>query len=122
MTPGERGDLKPVVLAVLVPTIAWQIYLVALVMRTAPAMQQFASDLGGELPPVTRLFFAFHPWSWVIPVLSALLGVDVLRRARVSRAHAVAVVIIATALGFAMHAWATEAWFRPMMEWMQAVG
>ena len=122
MTPGDRGDLKPVVAAVLVPTIAWQIYLVTLLMRTAPAMRQLAADLGADLPPITRLFIGFYPWSWAIPVITALLGVDVLRRAQISRPHAVAVVIIATALGFAIHAWATEACFRPLLELMRAVG
>jgi hypothetical protein len=122
VTPGDRGDLKPVVLVVLVPTIAWQIYLVALVMRAAPAMRQLGSDMGLDLPAITRAFIGFSPWSWTIPIFTALLGVDVLRRAQISRAHAVAVVIIATALGFALHAWGTEACFRPILELMKAVG
>jgi hypothetical protein len=122
VTESDPADLKPVVLAVLIPTIAWQIYLVFLLMRTAPAMQQFASGLGAELAPVTRAFIGFYPWSWTIPLFSALLGVDVLRRARISRAHAVAVVVTVITLGFALHAWATEAWFRPMMDLMRAVG
>ena len=122
-TRAQESELsaKPIAVVVIVLATVWQIYLIALLFRVAPTMQHLLADLGAELSLPTRTLLGAYRWSPSVPLLSVLLTIDIMRRRRVHRGHAVAVLIIVVGLSCGLHAWIMEAWFRPMFQLIEAV-
>lgn len=118
----QEPDLsaRTVAVAVLTLATAWQVYFVTLLFRVASALQQFLADLGAELSFPTSALLNVYRWSPSVPLVSALLTIDIFCRRRLQREYVLAVLVV-VGLSFGLHAWATEGWLRPILKLIEAV-
>jgi hypothetical protein len=114
--------LRSHTVVLLAVALAWQIYVVAAAFRHAAALQQLVAGMGSTLPVVTSSYFGSYRYWPAVPFLSFLLAADALRRERVSIAYSSLALGLAAAAGFALQAWATEAWFAPLQSVLSAIG
>jgi len=102
--------------------ICWQVYVVVAAIVHSLPLGALLSGLSAEPPLITRVYLRTALFWPLAPVLSAVLAVDLLRRPAPSAFHSTAVVLVIAVLGFAMQAWANEAFFAPLLELMRKVG
>jgi len=106
---------------VLAAAIAWLLYVVVAAQRNAPEFLSLLIGLGNPLPTVSRSFFLSYRWWWLVPVLFALLAIDVARRPDPPPRY-FAIVLAATLLSaFALQAWMLEAVYQPMNTILEAI-
>jgi hypothetical protein len=108
--------------AVLGAAIAGQSYAALLAARYPSVFERLFAGLGAPLPMVTRTFLATAQWWPAVPVLFALVGVDLLRRRQPNLFHYAGVLLVAMAATVGMLAWIHEAFFAPAFSILQAVG
>jgi hypothetical protein len=107
---------------VLAAALAWLLYVVVAAQRKAPEFLSLLTGLGNPLPTVSRSFFLSYPWWWLVPVLFALLAIDVARRPE-PRPRYFALVLGAILLSaFALQAWMLEAVSQPLNTILEAIG
>ena len=102
------------VAATLLSMVAWQVYFVLRVYETAPAMAVMWDDFGGELPAVSEFFKNHYRFAIAIPMFSAALTIDVLRRKVTLHAYAAIVFVIVALSSAALNALAHEALWAPL--------
>jgi len=102
--------------------LAWQLYAVVSALRHASAFRSLFAGLGGTLPPVTRYFFASYPYWVILPILFAVLSVDVLRRQNPPLPYFTAVLVASVASALTLHAWLYEAFFAPLFTILEKIG
>jgi len=119
----DSTDRQKIMIAVVFGApILWQLYAFISAFRRAPAFRSLFTGLGSPLPPVTRSFFAVYPFWWILPVLFALLSIDVWRRDNPPLPYFVAVLVASTVSALALHAWLNEAFFTPLLTILQRIG
>ncbi|PYQ52372.1 MAG: hypothetical protein DMF59_04905 [Acidobacteria bacterium] len=101
--------------------IAWQAYAISVAMRFGPPLAKFMAGLGVEPNAITRAFVATYLWWFVIPLVCAIVSIDVVRRTAPPRFYVTLVVIATLSAGFVLQAWTNEAWLSPLIYLMQAV-
>src|SRR5438093_9176401 len=57
--------------------IAWQAYAISVAMRFGPPLAKFMAGLGVEPNAITRAFVATYLWWFVIPLVCAIVSIDV---------------------------------------------
>jgi len=107
---------------VLLAGLLWQIYVVFHVMRTTSTMQSLFSGLGAELPVVTTMFLSVYRWTFLLPIVSSGLALDLFRRPRPTPVHAVIVSMVVYGGGFGLLAWMQVAMFGPYFDLIHKIG
>jgi type II secretory pathway component PulF len=107
---------------VLAISYAWLLYVVTAAHFRAPEFRVLFEGLGGPLPRVSRIFFATYHWWWLVPAVLIVLAVDLLRRPSPQLPYFTALLVIALATAFSMHACMHEAIFQPLTHILQAIG
>ena len=102
--------------------LAGQVYAVVLAIWKAPVFAQLFAGLGGELPLITRAFFATRPFWWLVPLVFGLLSFDVLRRQAPSLTHFASVLVASALTALSMHAWMVEAMYAPLFDILHQIG
>jgi hypothetical protein len=102
--------------------LVFQIYVVIIAIWETPVFAQLFAGLGGELPFITRAFFATRAFWWLAPVVFAALSVDVLRRRDPPLIYFILVLVGSTLASFAMHAWIHEAMYAPLYDILRKIG
>jgi len=102
--------------------ILWQLYVVLLAYRNAPIFRDLFSGLGGQLPLLTRAFFASYRFWILVPVLFAVLSRDLLRRRDASLQYFAIVLGASLLAALALQAWMNEAVFQPLFSILKAIG
>lgn len=117
-TPRERV----VALVAFSIALAGQVLAVVLAIWKAPVFAQLFEGLGGELPFITRAFFATRLFWWLAPIVFGLLSFDVLRRRDPSRAYFTVVLVASTLVAFSLHAWMVQAMYAPLYDILREIG
>lgn len=99
-----------------------QLHAVALANFRAPEFAQLFAGLGGELPFVTRFFFATHRLWWLAPLVSGYLSFDVLGRRDPSMKYFAGVLVATVALAVALYTWLVEAMYAPLFGILDKIG
>jgi hypothetical protein len=102
--------------------VLWQLYVVLLAYRNAPIFRSLFSGVGGELPLVTRAFFASYKGWILVPALFAILSWDLLRRKDASLLYFALVLGASLLAALALQAWMSEAMFQPLFSILKAIG
>lgn len=118
--PLDRQRISAIV--ALAAALAWQLYAVVSALRHAALFRSLFAGLGGPLPPVTRYFFATYPYWVILPILFALLSVDVLRRQRPSLPYFTCVLVASVVSALTLQAWLYEAFFAPLFTILEKIG
>ena len=114
----QRGHVA----AFLVPVILFQIYVAFAAYRNAEMLRDLITNAGVEAPVITLWFLNLYKAFPVVPVVSILAGVDLLRRDHPSIWHTSMVLFTSFLVAFVMQAWANEAWFLPLFQLIKAMG
>jgi hypothetical protein len=120
--PAYTTRERVVALVALAVALAYQIYAVVVAIWKAPVFAQLFAGLGGELPFITRAFFATRLFWWLVPLAFAALSFDVLRRQDPSLRYFVLVLAGSALAAFSMHTWLVEAMYAPMYEILRKIG
>jgi hypothetical protein len=113
---------RAVVATVLFVCIAWQVYVVAAAWRHSAAFEAIFAGLGAEVPIMTRVLFATVRFWFVVPLVFALLAVDIVRTPSRRLAYVVTIVALAATVGFVMQAWSYEAYLAPLLSLSRQIG
>lgn len=118
-----RGPLpRPHLAALFAVFLIWQVYVVFAAFHRGAGLEAILTGLGATPPLVTRAYLrTLRLWP-LVPVLSLLLAADVVRRPAPGFKYSALALFLVGVSGFVLQAWATEAWFVPMLELMRKVG
>jgi len=119
--PGYTTRERIVALVALSMTLIYQIYTVVLAIWKTTTFAQLFAGLGGDLPFITRAFFATRSFWWLVPVVFAALSVDVLRRREPPLIYFALVLVGSALAAFLMHTWMTEAMYAPLYEILRKI-
>ena len=120
--PAFTNRERFVALVALSAPVAWQAFVVALALWKAPVFAQLFAGLGGELPLVTRAFFASLPVLWLVPLAFLGLSIDVLRRPSAPFPYFITVLVGSTLVALSLPAWIVGAMYAPMYEILRKIG
>ena len=102
--------------------LAWQVYVVLAAIHHGLVLSALLSSLGTTLPAITRAYLATLMYWPGVPLVSVLLAADVLRRPTPPIKYSGFALLFVAGAGFTLQAWASEAWFAPILELMRKLG
>jgi hypothetical protein len=120
--PSSQDRRRFAEIATLAAALLWQIYVVVSAYRHAPRFATLFAGLGGPLPFVTESFLATYRFWGLLPLLSAALIADVLRRRNPSARYFGLVLTAVLLTGFLLHAWLYEAIYAPLYTILDKIG
>lgn len=122
MPDRDPKESRSVLAATLFIGIGWQVYVLFVIHRMAPVLGGLLSGVNAEPPLITRVFLGIYRWLAVVPLASTALALDLLRRQERSSRRTFVVTVICLGGGFALQAWANEAWFMPVLSLFRQIG
>ena len=100
----------------------WQAYMVYFAFRGVSVLGTLLEGLGSDPPMITSLLLRGYRLLVILPLIYAVLaGVALLGKGVQGRPLAIAVVV-GVLIGFLVQAWATEAFFRPVVDIISQIG
>ena len=117
----EWKELRKIVIALFVPVILYQIYVVVSIYRSAPVMTNLLSSLAAEPPIITRCLIRSYKFFAIIPVLSSFFAIDIYRRKASSVFYLATALSASLLMAFIIQAWANEAWFTPIFQVIEKI-
>jgi hypothetical protein len=120
--PSLLGRHRLTLALVLGVVFAWLVYVVVAGQRNGRTFAVLLEGLGGELPAITRSFFATYRWWWLLAVAYALLAVDVVRRRSPPPRYFAIVLATMLLTAFGLLAWMYEAVFQPLTDILEKIG
>jgi hypothetical protein len=110
------------VLAVFVPILLYQIYIVFTAYKTSTALERLLLGLGAELPAITRSFLSSYKLFALIPAISLFVAIDIYRRTERTVLYFSIAIFVSLLAAFLMQAWINEAWFTPIFTLLEKIG
>jgi hypothetical protein len=105
----------------LVAALAWQVYVVLALFRHVPSLSRLWSNFGGEPPFLWRLLADNYHFSPLLPLLSAALIFDALRRTPTSYSHAASILGLVLVSTLCLDFFASEALLAPILEFAASI-
>jgi hypothetical protein len=102
--------------------VFWQVYIAIFSFRLASVRDRFFESLGVDLPTLTKLIISSLSFGPVIPIVTALVAADVLRRKRLSSVYGAVALGLALLVTAGYQAAIMEAWFRPLFSLIEQIG
>ncbi|MCP4214664.1 MAG: hypothetical protein GY765_08400 [bacterium] len=102
--------------------LLWQIYQLVFFHMYTQVMVEALSNLGFELPVITKLYLSIYKWNSVLPVLTLVLAVDVIRRAGVPKTYAIIGFASAALLTLLFQMLHQQALFTPFFQVLEKIG
>jgi hypothetical protein len=102
--------------------VFWQVYIAIFSFRLASVRDRFFESLGVDLPTLTKLIISSLSFGPVIPIVTALVAADVLRRKRLSSVYGAVALGLALLVTAGYQAAIMQAWFRPLFSLIEQIG
>ncbi len=103
-------------------TFLWQAWVVFHSYRKGPLLREIMEGLGADLPLITTSYLAIYRFFFLMPIVTLVMAVAVLKMPRVSLRWTTVAVVCGLVFGMLLQAWTTEAFFAPMVGLINQIG
>ena len=93
--------------------LIWQMYQIIIMFNYTPMLIKSLSGLGAELPVITRLYLSTYNGFVILPVLTIILAIDIIRRKSIPKAYAMIGFGVVALLTLIMQMFFSQATFAP---------
>ncbi|MCP4150895.1 MAG: hypothetical protein GY757_24325 [bacterium] len=93
--------------------LIWQLYQLILMFKQTPLIMQSLSNLGAELPIITNLYLSIYNWFVILPVITIVLIIDMLRRKSIPKTCSIIAFGAVALLTLLMQMLFSQAMFAP---------
>jgi hypothetical protein len=99
----------------------WQLYLLVIVYLRTPDMEGMLDALGMDLPKISALFLSAYPYLLILPVITIILGLDLVRRKSIPFTYGLICFVFVVLATLAFQAWTVEAFYTPIFKIIEHV-
>jgi hypothetical protein len=121
---GENASTSPArayFASVTAAGIAAQVFIILVAFRHGIALQTWLGSLGVAPPFVTSSFLSTYHWWPLVPIMAAILAIDVGRRPGPPRRYGVVVLLLTVLAAVLLQAWTLSAWMEPLLDMIKRV-